>query len=134
MVKALDPGELTDILNGDAETLFYRFERICGLLACIREQYDNTSAPGKAPTDPDVAALEDEYDALFDEILDRIGNKNKKDFEDYAIYQEGWDRHMARVAGAFGMSEPATGIDWVVWKADLQTKTDGMLTLLGVAV
>jgi len=134
MVKALDPGELTDILNGDGATLFFRYERVVGLLACIAEQYGNTSVPGKAPTDPDVAALMDEYDALRDEILDRIGNKYKNDLNDYEAYQEGWDRHMARVAGAFGMSEPATGIDWDVWKADLQTKTDAILALLGVGV
>jgi hypothetical protein len=133
-MKPLDNDTLAEIATWDAERLFWRFERTCGLRACIQEQYANTSRPSKGPTDPDVAQMEVEYEALYDEILARIGNRYKGDLNDYVAYQVGWDRHLARIRGAFGMSEPATGIDWDSWKVTLATHTANMLTLLGVGV
>ena len=118
-MKPLDDITLAEIGTWDSAKLFYRFERTCGLRAVIQEQYANTTVPSKGPTDPDVAQMEVEYDALYDEILDRIGNRYKSDLNDFAAYQVGWDRHLARMSAAFGMSEPATGIDWDSWKVEL---------------
>ena len=133
-MKPLDNVTLAEIGTWDSAKLFCRFEATCGLRACIQEQYANTGVPSKAPTDPDVAQMEVEYNALYDEIEDRIGAQNKKKLATFATYQVGWDRHMARISAAFGMSEPATGIDWDSWKIDLATHTATMLGLLGIAV
>ena len=133
-MKPLDNATLATLPAWDAERLFNRFERTCGLRACIQEQYANTARVSKGPTDPDVAQMEVEYNALYDEIEDRIGAQNKKSLAAFATYQVGWDRHLARIRAAFGMSEPAIGIDWDSWKIDLATHTATMLALLGIAV
>ena len=133
-MKPLDNVTLAEIGTWDSAKLFYRFERTCGLRACIQEQYANTARPSKEPTDPDVAQMEVEYNALYGEIIKWIGNRYKSDLNDFAAYQVGWDRHLARMSAAFGMSEPATGIVWDSWKVELGNKTNTMLTRLGLAV
>jgi len=130
MVKALDPTQLTNLLGGDGETLYWRFELVSDRLALMEVQ-DAFGVAHKDDSDPDIAALMAEYDTVRAELMDRIGKQHKKDLDTFESYSNRLCIITAGQAGALGIPFPTdTDEEIAALKANLNEATNTMSGLL----
>lgn len=130
MVRALDPADLANLLAGDGEPLFWRFELVSDRRKVIQVQ-NAFGVLHKSLADPDVAAMEVEYDALRAEIMNRIGNRYRRELEDFEFYSNGLALNTAGHAGALAIPTPTeTDVELVALKVNVNNSTQLLLGLL----
>ena len=129
-MKPLDDATIAELPTWAGDKLFWRFELTSDRRKVMQVQ-DAFGVAHKDLTDPDIAQMEVEYDALKVEIMDRIGNRYKKGLDDFELHSNQLALNTACRAGALGLPAPTeTDIELVQLKSLLNDTTDLILGLL----
>jgi hypothetical protein len=127
MPKPLTNEQLAEIDTWPLPKLFWRYERTVAINALIGNQYQNTSNPHKSPSDPDVAQMLIELDALKDELLSRIGKRYKGELATWESAVATWEICLASINGCYGVPQVAwTDEQVATFKSQLQTTLDAL--------